>query len=105
MSHEDPVLTEWNIVALLGTEVLGSRVQGRQLRALLQTQVDAGVPVRLDFTGIELLTSAFADECFGKLWDSVAHPQLRKFIHLKGLSGNNKAVFQFVIRERREPSR
>lgn len=105
MSPEDPVLAEWNVLELLGTKVLGSRFQGRQLRALLQSQVDAGAPVRLDFTGIEVLTSAFADECFGKLWDSVAHPQLRKFIHLKGLSGNNKAVFQFVIRERREPSR
>lgn len=105
MSGEDPGLAEWKVQELLGTEVLGSRLQGRQLRALLQDRVDTGTSIRLDFTGVEVLTSAFADECFGKLWDTVPHSQLRKLIHLKGLSGNNKAVFQFVIRERHEPSR
>ncbi len=105
MSPEELGFAEWNVHQLLGTKVLGSRLQGRQLRALLQARIDATDPIRLDFTGIEVLTSAFADECFGKLWDTVSHPQLRKLIHLKGLTGNNKAVFQFVIGERREPSR
>ena len=94
---------DWNINEMLGTNVLGSRIQGRQLRALLQDFLETGQPVRLDFTGIEVLTSAFADECFGKLWDSVPHDTLRRLIRLKGLTGNNKAVFQFVIAERREP--
>lgn len=91
-----------NVQAMVGTNVLGSRIQGRQLRALLEDVMETGESVRLDFTGIEVLTSAFADECFGKLWDSVPHGKLRQLIHLKGLTGNNKAVFQFVIAEHRD---
>ncbi|MCY0864066.1 MAG: STAS-like domain-containing protein [Sulfobacillus sp.] len=54
----------------------------------------------LDFRQIDVMTSAFADECFGKLWDAFDHQIIRRTIFLTGLSRNNFAMFRFVLRHR-----
>ncbi len=81
----------------MGTDLLGSREQGRTLRQLLTSHIQQQQPIRLDFQHVEVMTSAFADECFGKLWDSISHSMIKQTIHITGLSGNNKAVFRFVL--------
>jgi len=82
------------------TDNLGSREQGRRLHGLLVHHIHCQEPVTLDFRQIDVMTSAFADECFGKLWDSFDHQVLRRTISLSGLSGNNLAIFRFVLRYR-----
>ncbi len=84
-----------------GTEILGSRELARRVRAFLVEQIDKEQPVTLDLQNIEIMTSAFADECFGKLWDRFGSESLKTMIHIKGLTGNNKAIFRFVLENRR----
>lgn len=46
------------------------------------------------------MTSAFADECFGKLWDHFGPDRTQATITIKGLAGNNRAIFRYVIANR-----
>ncbi|MCY0909115.1 MAG: STAS-like domain-containing protein [Sulfobacillus thermotolerans] len=89
------MLNEW-----MNTDILGSRDQGRRLRAWLAEHLRRGEPLTLDFQRVEVMTSAFADECFGKLWDAFDHDQIRRLIRLIGLRGNNLAIFRFVLSHR-----
>ena len=98
MTHRP--LDTLNVKDWLGTAVLGSREQGRQLRQLLTAHIQDQHAIRLDFQQVEVMTSAFADECFGKLWASTAHTLLTQTIHLTGLTGNNHAIFRFVLAQR-----
>ncbi|PSR33875.1 MAG: hypothetical protein C7B46_07735 [Sulfobacillus benefaciens] len=84
----------------MGTDILGSRGLGRQARNLLVERINKTEPVILDFRNVEVMTSAFADECFGKLWDRFGSGLIKSTIHIKGLSGNNKAIFRFVLANR-----
>lgn len=84
----------------MGTDILGSRAQGRALRALLSEHLARHEPVILDFRQIDVMTSAFADECFGKLWDQWDHADIRRTIGLTELRGNNLAIFHYVLRHR-----
>jgi len=84
----------------MSTDILGSREQGRRLRGLLVDHIHRQDPVTLDFRQIDVMTSAFADECFGKLWDTFDHQVIRRTIFLTGLNGNNLAIFRFVLRHR-----
>lgn len=84
----------------MGTDLLGSREQGRKLRQLLTFHIQDQQSIRLDFRHIDVMTSAFADECCGKLWDSTSHRVIKQTIHITGLTGNNKAVFGFVLAHR-----
>ena len=84
----------------MGTDLLGSREQGRKLRQLLMDHIQHQESIRLDFRHVDVMTSAFADECFGKIWDSTSHSMIKQMIHITGLTGNNKAVFRFVLAHR-----
>jgi hypothetical protein len=81
----------------MGTDLLGSREQGRKMREFLMDHIQHQESIRLDFRHVDVMTSAFADECFGKLWDSTSHSVIKQTIHITGLTGNNKAVFRFVL--------
>jgi len=82
------------------TDTLGSRVQGRQARTFLMEQIDKAEPVNLDFRNVEVMTSAFADECFDKLWDHFGPDRTKATITIKGLTDNNRAIFRYVIANR-----
>lgn len=84
----------------MGTDILGSRDQGRQLRTFLAERIDQMQSIVLDFISIDVMTSAFTDECFGKLWDSFGAESVKAIIHIRGLTGNNKAIFRFVLANR-----
>ncbi|POB11818.1 STAS-like domain-containing protein [Sulfobacillus sp. hq2] len=89
-----------NVKEWMSTDLLGSREQGRKLRQLLVDSVEQQQTIHLDFRGIDVMTSAFADECFGKLWDIKPHHILKQMIRISGLTGNNKTVFRFVLQHR-----
>lgn len=83
----------------LGTDNLGSRDLGRRLRTFLMERMAQADPVTLDFSGVDVMTSAFADECFGKLWDRFG-TEAPNLVHIKGLTGNNHVIFRFVLAHR-----
>ena len=46
---------------------LGTRLLGAQIRADLRPLLDGEKKVVFDFSGIDIITNAFADECIAKL--------------------------------------
>ena len=46
----------------------GSRQGGKRVRAMIENLVRAGRPVTLDFDGVGVFSSSFADEVFGRLF-------------------------------------
>ena len=76
---------------------LGSRVQAGAFRATLMSE--AG-PIVLDFSGVEVVGHAFADELFGKLAEELGKDIFRDRFQLKNLSPENRALVKAVIRNR-----
>ncbi len=87
----DAPMTRLMVHEWMNTDILGSRDQGRKLRDRLVEHLRQGNPVTLDFGHIDVMTSAFADECFGKLWDHHDRQIVRHMIHLTGLRGSADA--------------
>ncbi len=46
---------------------LGTRSLGARIRADLRPLLDSGEKIVLDFSGIDIVTNSFADECLAKL--------------------------------------
>ena len=46
---------------------LGTRELGAKIRTDLEIAISNGDRVNVDFTGINVISNSFADECFGKL--------------------------------------
>ena len=45
----------------------GNRKQAEEVRKKIETNLDRNNSVIFDFSGVEIITSSFADECFAKL--------------------------------------
>jgi hypothetical protein len=96
-------LIHLDVAAWCSTSTLGQRLPARRLRAHLTAMIDAGRLVVCDFSGVDVLTSQFMDECFGKLWDHFPHNQLRAQLRIRHLTGNNRAIWRFVLTHRDVP--
>ncbi len=83
-----------------GTATLGSRADARSLRVRLTEMLADQDTVMCDFSHVDVLTSQFMDECFGKLWDQFPHNQLRAQLRIRHLTGNNRAIWRFVLAHR-----
>lgn len=59
---------ELNIIKLVDKgNTLSTRDLGREIRTEISNYLDNGLFVRLELEGVELFSSGFADELFGKL--------------------------------------
>jgi len=96
----DASLIHLDVAAWCCTTTLGQRQPARLLRACLEDIVHEGKTVVCDFAHVDVLTSAFMDECFGKLWDHFPHDQLRVQLRIRHLTGNNRAIWRFVVAHR-----
>ena len=68
-----------------GTD-FGTRDMGAKLREKLLPMLDAGERVVLDFTGVNVVTNSFADECLAKLLLEMPLEELKKRTTFKGLN-------------------
>jgi len=50
----------------IGTS-LGTRDLGAKIRTDLEIAMSGSVKINVDFTGVNVMSNSFADECFGKL--------------------------------------
>lgn len=55
----------------IGTS-LGSRDLGAKIRVSIQQEIEKNDKVFLDFQGVDVVTNSFANECFGKLRETIS---------------------------------
>ena len=65
---------------------MGTRILGAQIRTDLRPLLDSEEKVVLDFTGIDVVTNSFADECIAKLLLEMSLEELRSKTTFTGLT-------------------
>ncbi|MBQ3805961.1 MAG: STAS-like domain-containing protein [Prevotella sp.] len=84
-----------------GTD-FGTRDMGAKLRGLLRPMLDGDERVVLDFTGVNVVTNSFADECIAKLLLEIPLEELKKRTTFRGLNPvANKSVLVALQRRYR----
>jgi len=67
-------------------ENFGTRDMGAKIRQQLRPLLDGDERVVLDFTGVNVVTNSFADECIAKLLLEMSLDDLKKHTTFKGLN-------------------
>ena len=68
-----------------GTD-FGTRDMGQKLRQKLLALIESGEKVILDFTGVNVVSNSFADECLAKLLLIMPLAELKAHTTFKGLN-------------------
>jgi hypothetical protein len=68
-----------------GTD-FGTRDMGQKLRQKLSALISAGNKVVLDFTGVNVVSNSFADECIAKLLLEMPLSELKSRTTFRGLN-------------------
>ncbi len=80
-----------------------TRLKGEELRQSLMSEfekLDDSNYLQIDFESVSMMTPSFADECFGKLAQSLGKPTFRSSIRLGGASQSIKDLVNTVISQR-----
>lgn len=67
-------------------EYLGTRQLGQRARGLLVPLIEQNDLVVLDFTGVNVVSNSFADECIAKLLLTMPLDELKKHTTFRGLN-------------------
>ena len=65
---------------------LGTRMLGRQVRERLMPMLEQNECVVLDFTGVNVVSNSFADECIAKLLLTMTLSELKAHTTFRGLN-------------------
>ena len=68
-----------------GTD-FGTRDMGQKLRKKLLTLINTGEKIVLDFTGVNVVSNSFADECIAKLLMEMPLSELKRCTTFRGLN-------------------
>lgn len=68
-----------------GTD-FGTRDMGQKLRQKLMELIGSGEKVVLDFTGVNVVSNSFADECIAKLLLEMSLEELKRRTTFRGLN-------------------
>lgn len=68
-----------------GTD-FGTRDMGQKLRQKLLTLINSGEKIVLDFTGVNVVSNSFADECIAKLLLEMPLDELKRCTTFRGLN-------------------
>ncbi|CAD6008574.1 STAS-like domain-containing protein [Agreia sp. COWG] len=79
-------------------EALGSRSKGTEVRNRLFNYINAGAEfVVLDFAGVGVISSSFADEVMGKLAVEMGELEFRRRIFVESASPTNRSLIERAI--------
>lgn len=67
-------------------EYLGTRQMGQQAREKLMPMLEGDERVVLDFTGVDVVSNSFADECIAKLLLTIPLAELKAHTTFRGLN-------------------
>ncbi|MCQ2307198.1 MAG: STAS-like domain-containing protein [Bacteroidales bacterium] len=68
-----------------GTD-FGTREMGAKIRHELRTLIDQGISVALDFSGVNVVSNSFSDECIAKLLLEMPIDKLKRFTTFRNLT-------------------
>lgn len=77
----------------IGTS-LGTRSLGRTIRSKIESSINSNQRVTFDFKDVNLVSHAFADECFGKL---LLNSNIEKVKSLTTFKNTNEPVKQMIL--------
>lgn len=84
-------------------EALGSRAKGAEVRTRLQNYLAGGAEmIVLDFTGVGVISSSFADEVLGKLAVELGELEFRRRVFVDSASITNRSLIERAINMRIE---
>ena len=81
-----------------GTRIAGERVRNKVLNCL--KRIDAPTKIEIDFSGISMISSSFADEFVGKLLAEMGFYRFTKVIYLVGISPTVEAILNRSVSQR-----
>ena len=80
---------------------MGTRLLGARIRADLRPLLDGEEKVVLDFSGIDIVTNSFADECIAKLLLEMPLEELKSKTTFTGLTPLAERSILSALRRRR----
>jgi hypothetical protein len=76
---------------------LATRAVAEPIRIEIEKKISLNIFVTFDFTGVQVISNAFADECFGKLFDRFDVAKVKKNSHFKNTSPFVKIVISSAV--------
>ena len=81
-----------------GTRIAGSRVRNKIINYL--HRVDTPSKINIDFRGISMISSSFADEFIGKLLAELGFLRFTKIINLNNVSPSIESILNRSVSQR-----
>ena len=83
-------------------KTFGSRESGREARTYLENVLGSveGAPIHIDFEGVPVISSSFADEVFGKLFVKMGSMKFMRLIHLENVDSTVEGLIGRAIDQR-----
>lgn len=82
-------------------ENLGTRPLGKKVREVLLPLIEQNDKIVLDFTGVNVVSNSFADECIAKLLLVMPLAELKKHTTFRGLNPVASESILTALRRRR----
>lgn len=80
--------------------ILTTRLLGKKIRNIIEKELAKGEIIILDFTGVNIISHSFADECIGKLAQKLGIELFKKKIFFNGVSDEIFPILRYVIVKR-----
>jgi len=74
-----------------------SAKDGDQVYESIVSNFEAKMPVILDFSGIELIITAFLNNCIGRLYFSYSSDQIKELLRIENLDPSEVGLLKLVI--------
>jgi len=79
---------------------LGTRDLGRKIRENVLSLIQKQKRIMFDFHGVHLISSAFADEIFGKIFLDLGEERFRENVRINGFDNNeDKSLILLIIQK------
>ena len=86
-----------NIVKIINSEFAVSPEDGDTIYELIVESINLNEKVYLNFSGIDIMTTAFLNNAIGKLYKTFNKEVLNKFITMQNISDSDLALVKKVI--------
>jgi len=86
-----------NIKQIIGSDSALTPSSGELIYAVLEKEIASEVVVKLDFSGIEIITSAFLNSAVGRLYSKYSSTQLNKLLFVTNISTDDLELLKKVI--------